>query len=49
MQDLAQKIIKILSDENLREKLSENALSFSYNFDWDKAAEQTEKYLESLL
>jgi glycosyltransferase involved in cell wall biosynthesis len=49
VQDLAQKIIKILSDENLREKLSENALSFSYNFDWDKTAEQTEKYLESLL
>jgi hypothetical protein len=29
--------------------LSENALSLSYNFDWDKTAEQTERYLEVLL
>jgi len=49
IQDLAQKIIKILSDEDLREKLSKGALSFSYNFDWDKTAKQTEKYLEGLL
>ena len=47
--DLAQSMLEILSNEGLRERLSEKALSFSYNFDWDKTAEETERYLQSLL
>jgi glycosyltransferase involved in cell wall biosynthesis len=48
VEGLAQRLIEILNDEGLRGRLSEKALSFSYNFDWDKTAEQTERYLESL-
>jgi glycosyltransferase involved in cell wall biosynthesis len=46
---LAQCMLEILSNKGLREMLSEEALSFSYNFDWDKTAEQTERYLKGLL
>jgi glycosyltransferase involved in cell wall biosynthesis len=49
IRQLAQCMLEILSNEGLREMLSEKALSFSYNFDWDKTAEQTERYLEGLL
>ncbi|MEM3666741.1 MAG: glycosyltransferase family 4 protein [Candidatus Bathyarchaeia archaeon] len=46
---LAERIIEVLKDEELKETLSKNALKHSQGFDWDKTAEQTERYLEALL
>ena len=45
IRDLAAKIIEVLKNENLREKLSMNALKFSKKFSWDKSAQ---KFLEVL-
>lgn len=47
--ELAKKLIELLEHDTLRKNLSENALKYSYNFDWDKTAEQTEEYLKTLL
>jgi glycosyltransferase involved in cell wall biosynthesis len=49
IKELAQCVLEILSNKGLRKMLSEKALNLSYNFDWDKTAEQTERYLEGLL
>jgi len=37
--DLADKIIKVLEDKTLRERLSRNALEYAKQFGWDRAAE----------
>ncbi len=42
-QDIADKIIKILKDENLRKKLIENGLKFARNLSWENIAK---KHLE---
>ncbi|MBA7483787.1 D-inositol-3-phosphate glycosyltransferase [subsurface metagenome] len=38
---LAQKLVRILSDDLLRQKFAENALEWSKTFTWEKAAEKT--------
>ena len=47
--EFAERLKEVLSDEGLRKKLSSEALKYSYNFDWDKAAVETETYLETLI
>jgi glycosyltransferase involved in cell wall biosynthesis len=37
---LADAIVRILTDTHLRNKLSEEALAYSKNFDWDKVADE---------
>jgi len=37
---LAEAIIKVLRDEELREQLSRNAIEWSKNFDWDETADR---------
>ncbi|MEM3871151.1 MAG: glycosyltransferase family 4 protein [Nitrososphaeria archaeon] len=49
IKNLAYTLMKILENKNLRDELSKNALNYSYNFDWGKTTEQTEKYLESII
>lgn len=46
---LAEVLIEILTKEAIRKKLSEGALKYSRNFDWDKTTIETEKYLESCI
>lgn len=46
---LAERLVELLRNEDLRKELSDNALRYSYNFTWDKSAEQTEEYLETIL
>lgn len=44
--ELAEKIVKVLSDEKLREKLSLGGLKWASSFSWEKAAEETLAILE---
>ncbi|HEX9656609.1 MAG TPA: glycosyltransferase family 4 protein [Bacteroidota bacterium] len=46
---LASNIIHVLTDDVLRHRLEENALRWSQEFDWDRAAEETEKLLTARL
>jgi glycosyltransferase involved in cell wall biosynthesis len=46
---LSEAIITILEDEELREKLSENALEYSKQFSWDKSAVQVLNELGGLM
>lgn len=43
---LAKTILKLLNDEQLRKKLSENALNYSRQFSWEKSAEESLKIIE---
>lgn len=45
--DLASKILKLLTDQPLRERLTKNAVDWSKLFDWDIAAKQTVELLEN--
>jgi len=40
VEDLAEKIVIVLKDDALRERLSRNALDYSTQFDWDRCAKQ---------
>jgi len=44
---LANTIITLIKDNNLREKLSKNAIEWAKQFSWDKSAEEFEKILRS--
>lgn len=44
---LAEAILAILKDEELRKKLSKNALEWSKEFTWDKSAREFEKVMEA--
>lgn len=46
IEELAQKIILILKDKQLREKLSQNALEWASQFDWERAARETLDLIE---
>jgi glycosyltransferase involved in cell wall biosynthesis len=46
IRDLEQKALLLLKDRPLRERLSENAIRWSKNFDWDRAARETLLLLE---
>ncbi len=43
VEDLANKLIMVLKDGKLRERLNRNALEFSRNFDWDMSARKFEE------
>ncbi len=45
IEGLASSITRVLTDETLRRKLEDNALRWSQEFDWERAAEETEKLL----
>lgn len=44
---LAGSIIRVLRDDELRKKLSKNAMKWAKNFDWDKSAKQFAKIIEN--
>ncbi|MEM0301531.1 glycosyltransferase family 4 protein, partial [Saccharolobus sp.] len=46
VQALAEGLLKVLTDEDLRGKLSESALEHSRNFSWDRTAEEFMKVIE---
>lgn len=48
IQALTEGILNVLKDKNLRERLSENALIFSRNFCWDKAASEFMNVIENV-
>ena len=48
VKDLAEKILTVLEDAELREKLSRNALEYAKQFSWDKTAEEFLKVLEGI-
>lgn len=49
VEKLAEEILKVLSDHELRQKLSENALKWAKNFSWDKSATESLRILEKVL
>lgn len=44
--DLAKKVIQLLTDEGLRRRLTENAIEWAKRFDWGRAAEETMALLQ---
>ena len=46
IEKLAETIIRVLEDGTLRKMLSINALEYSKNFNWDRAAQEFEKILK---
>ncbi|MGC9203336.1 MAG: glycosyltransferase family 4 protein, partial [Thermoproteota archaeon] len=49
IEKLAEAMIRILKDEELRMVLSENALEYSKNFSWDKTAEEFLKVVKGVV
>jgi glycosyltransferase involved in cell wall biosynthesis len=49
VEDLAERLLAVLEDEELRMRLSRNALKYSRQFSWDKTAEEFMKVLERSL
>jgi glycosyltransferase involved in cell wall biosynthesis len=45
IKDIAEKTLNILTDNLLREKLSQNALKYSKHFSWDKTADEFMKLI----
>lgn len=45
IQDLADKIIKIITDEELRDRFSKESVLWADNFSWDKVTEEVEELL----
>jgi len=48
IEQLAEKLLAVLTDESLRTKLEQGALRWAENFDWDQAAQKFEKLLLSI-
>ncbi|WP_281033862.1 glycosyltransferase family 4 protein [Methanocaldococcus vulcanius] len=46
---LAETLIDLLRDDNVRKKLSENAIEWAKQFSWDKSAEEFERFLEMVV
>ncbi|MDO8659041.1 MAG: glycosyltransferase family 4 protein, partial [Candidatus Parcubacteria bacterium] len=46
--DFIEKICKVLTDSNLREKLSKNAIELANSFNWDKSSQESLKILEKI-
>ena len=46
---VADRIVEVLLDENLRSYLSRNAIEYSRKFDWDKSAREFEEALKSAI
>ncbi len=49
VEKLAEAIMRILVDEELRKTLSKNALEYSRNFSWDKTADEFMKIVEEVV
>jgi len=49
VEKLAEAIIKILEDEELRRKLSINAIKWAKQFSWDKSAEEFERVIKNII
>jgi glycosyltransferase involved in cell wall biosynthesis len=47
VQDLADKIVRLMQDDDLRKRIEKNAYEWASTFDWNVAAEQTLSLLES--
>jgi glycosyltransferase involved in cell wall biosynthesis len=47
--DLAEKILFLLDDENLRKRMGENGKKFAKQFDWKNIAEETFKLYKKLI
>jgi len=45
VEDLADKIVMVLKDDTLKEKLSRNALHYSGHFSWDESADAFSKII----
>ncbi len=48
-QALTERIVAVLTDKPLRERLAQGALAWARNFTWDRAALETERFLEEVL
>lgn len=48
-EELAQNLVKLLTDKKLRNTLSENALNYSRGFSWEKAAKEGLKILQKIV
>ena len=48
VEDLAEKLISVLKDDGLRERLSRNALEYARRFSWEKTAKQFMKILKEV-
>ncbi len=48
-QDLADKIISIVIDKELRDRLSQEGIQWASNFSWDKVTEEVEKLLQDIV
>ena len=49
VQALADRIRALIDDDTLRERLGGNARRFAERFTWDRAAEETEAFLEAVV
>ncbi len=49
IQDLADKIIKIITDEELRDRFSKESILWADNFSWDKVAKEIEELLKDVV
>ena len=49
IEKLAEAIIDILSDSDLREELSRNAIEWAKRFSWDRSAEEFEKVIKNVI
>ena len=49
IQAFAETITKVLTDDELRNKLSRNALEWARRFSWDKSSEEFERVIESVI
>jgi glycosyltransferase involved in cell wall biosynthesis len=48
-QALAEGLLKVIEDNNLRDRMSHNALEWSSQFDWDKSAGEFETILQEVI
>jgi len=49
IEELAKVLVNLLKDDDLRKRLSENAIEWAKQFSWDKSAEEFERVLEKVV
>lgn len=47
--ELAEKILLLLNDDDLRQRLTQEAIAYARTFDWDVAADQTLEIIENTI